>query len=227
MKGEIRLGVARAQDDPVVVAVVALSSGDIPEATDAALLKQFESFLISENLHQPPAKLAEARKSEGLAKTLSTTSEHMFKVGHAWDLLEKLLPDGNDKAKGEAEAIGAAFAKVEPLVAKYEHLKESQREAFTKNLATARKQFKQMADLVAAKNFVDARALAHEAGEGCSRCHAGTRKWFRPKREELGIGNGNFAAGVDFAPTSPEAMEAQQNVATGVRKALLILAEAK
>jgi hypothetical protein len=67
----------------------------------------------------------------------------------------------------------------------------------------------------------------HEVGEQCSKCHSGTRKLFRPARAERGIGNGNFAIGVDIAASSGEFVEAQQAVARGVRKALLMLAEAK
>ncbi len=226
-KGAIRLGVARAMEDAVVVSVAALKNEDVPAAVDASLLRQFESMALSENLTQPPAKFAEARKTDGLPLVLADTTRRMWKVGLAWERIEKLLANSDDKAKGEAESIVAAFGEVEPLAGKYDHLKEGQRERFAKNLAAAKEQVTKLASLVAAKEWVEARTQANEITESCTRCHAGVQRPFRIAREKAGLGNGNFAAGLDFDITSEEAKDVQQVVATGVRKALLILGEAK
>ena len=226
-KGAIRVGVARAADDGVVVGVAILKNGDAPGAEDRAFLKQFESFVLSENLRQPPAKFEEARKAAGLGAVLGATMTHMFKVGLAWDRLEALLAKEDPAAKAEAEIVVAAFSEVTGHVAKYEHQKEGQRERFAKNLERARDETKKLLPVIEGKRFAEARVLAGEIGEQCSKCHSGTRTPFRNQREALGIGNGNFVLGVDVAASSEDAKVVQQAVATGVRKALLILAEAK
>jgi hypothetical protein len=226
-KGEIRVGVARAADDGVVVGVAILKDGGSPAAGDHAFLKQFESFVLSENLKQPPSKLEEARKAAGLGAVLGATMTQMFKVGMSWERLEALLVKEDVAAKAEAETIAAAFQEVAGHVAKFEHQKEGQRERFAKNLERSRDDVKKLVPLIEAKKFADARQSAGDIAEQCSKCHSGTRTPFRTKREELGIGNGNLVLGVDIAASSDEAKEVQQAVATGVRKALLILAEAK
>jgi Na+-translocating ferredoxin:NAD+ oxidoreductase RnfG subunit len=226
-KGTVRVAVAKTESEPVVAGVAVLKNDDLPAAAEKAFLKQFESMLLSSNLHQPPAKLEEARKAGGQADALLATQARMHKVGAAWDRLEVLVEKQDAKAKDEAEAVKALFGDVEAMAPKYEFLTEGQRTRLAKNLKAAAEQVKELAELVASKKWTEATQRAHETVESCSKCHSGMRRQFRAKREDLGLGNGNFVLDLDVTPTADDARGVQQAVATGVRKALLILSEAR
>ena len=61
----------------------------------------------------------------------------------------------------------------------------------------------------------------------CSRCHGAYRRTFREARLDRGIGNGHFSTKVDVAVPEKAVEASYQAVATGVKKALLLAAEAR
>lgn len=222
-KGKVRIGVARAMHDPIVGAVAVLENADEAAAADAQFLRQFEGMVLSDCLKQSPETLAAARKAEGLPQTLQKLQAAMHDVGAAWGKLEHALEKEDASAAGHAEAVAASLEKARPLVALCDFLSDSQRERFLKQLDKSKEQADSALASAKAARWAEASRNAHEWGETCSTCHSGMRRRFRQQRADLGLGNGNFALDLDVTATSPDQRELQQAVASGIRRALLIL----
>jgi ribosomal protein L44E len=234
-KGDFKLGVAIAPDDRVVAGVRVLENKDDPAVASDDFLVQFEGFHYSTSLANPASMLAEARNrvadrkdekarhADGIFKLMSI----MHPVQTAWWSLNRHLDKGSKEAAADAEEIIRLFGETEKVLPDFTFLKASQIDSFKRRLKESSKELGNLAQHARAGKMVEARRSADEVLKmSCTLCHAGNARLFREKRLELGIGNGYFSVGHDVkvAEGPRESFEA---VAGAIRKAVLILNEAK
>jgi hypothetical protein len=235
-KGEIRLGVAIAPDDHIVAGVRILENKDDPVLTSDAFLGQFDGlFRYTANLTNPASALDEARRSAAERKdTRAKQIDGLFKlmaimhpVEGAWESLRKNLEKESKDAAVDADQVAKLFGEADKVLADFTFLRQSQVDSFRKRLKDSSRELGSVAQYARAGKMVEARATANEVEKmSCSQCHAGTQRTFREKRAELGIGTGYFVVGHDLhAPA--EAKESFAAAAAAIRRAVLILNEAK
>ena len=234
-KGEFRIGVAAAPEERVLVGVLMLENKDVPANAADDFLLQFDQFRYSANLSNPLSKLQEARASaakrgDAAAKQADGIFK-LFAIMHPVDARWKKLLTLVDKESKDAGQVGDEVAKLfgdtESVLPDFTFLKASQVETFRRRLREGAKELGTFSKHARAGKFAEARAAATEIyNMSCSQCHAGTRRIFRDKRAEFGIGNGYFEPGLDVA--APEdSREFYAAVARSIRLGLLILSEAK
>ena len=234
-KGEVKLGVAIAPDDRVVAGVRVLENRDDPALASGTFLDQFEGFHYTANLSNPASALAEARKRGAERKDeKSKQLDGLFKlhaimhpVEESWQRLQAHLDKESKDAAADAEQVIKLFGETEKVLPDFTFLKTSQVDSFKRRLKESSKELGNLAQHARAGKMVEARRSADEVLKmSCSQCHAGTQRIFREKRFELGIGNGYFSVGHDVkAIEGPR--ESLEAVAAAIRKAVLILSEAK
>jgi len=234
-KGDIKIGVAVAPDDRIVAGVKVLENKDDPAIASEPFLGQFEGFHYTANVGNPASALDEARKRgaerkddkakqlDGLFKLMAI----MHPVGEAWENLQRKLDKESKDAAADAEEVAKLFGEAEKVLPDFAFLKTSQVESFRKRLKDSSRELGNLAQFAKAGRMVEARRSSDEILKmSCSQCHAGTQRTFREKRLEFGIGNGYFAVGHDLhAPAEPK--ESFAAAAQAIRKAVLILSEAK
>jgi hypothetical protein len=151
----------------------------------------------------------------------------MHPVEGAWESLRKNLEKESKDAAVDADQVAKLFGEADKVLADFTFLRQSQVDSFRKRLKDSSRELGSVAQYARAGKMVEARATANEVEKmSCSQCHAGTQRTFREKRAELGIGNGYFVVGHDLhAPA--EAKESFAAAAAAIRRAVLILNEAK
>jgi hypothetical protein len=234
-KGEFKIGVAIAPEERYVAGVQVVENKDDPAIAAENFLLRLEQIPFTGNLANPPSVLAELRKTaatrkdEKLKQTDGILKLHdlMHPVQRHWDSLEAHLDKDGKEAAADADAIAKLFGEAEKTLADFTFLKTSQSDAFRRRLRDGVKELGTLAQHVKNGKMAEARATAAEIGRtSCSQCHAGTRRIFLNKRNDLGLGNGYFAPGLDvYVPAGPK--ESFEAAVTAIRTAVLILSEAK
>jgi ElaB/YqjD/DUF883 family membrane-anchored ribosome-binding protein len=234
-KGEFRIGVAAAPEERVLAGVLMLENKDVSQGVADDFLLQFDQFRYSANLSNPTsaldrARAAAAKREDAAAKQadgIFKLHALMHPVGGHWAKLQEHLDKESKDAAQSADQVAKLFGDTEGVLADFTFLKQSQLDTFRRRLREGAKELEKFSKQARAGKFAEARQTATETyNMSCSQCHAGTRRIFRDKRAEFGIGNGYFVAGHDVV--APEgAKEFYDAVARSIRLGLLILTEAK
>lgn len=235
-KGEFKLGVAIAPEERYLAGVQVVENKDDPALAGEAFLRHLEEQKsYTATLSSPPGALADLRKTaatradEKLKQTDAILKLHdlMHPVQRHWDSLEERLDKDDKEGAADAEAIAKLFGESEKTVNDFTFLKASQSDSFRRRLKDGIKDLGTLAQQLKSGKVSEARNTFAEVGRmSCSQCHAGNRRIFVNKRNELGLGNGYFAPGLDFyVPNGPK--ESFEAVAKTLRLAVLILSEAK
>ncbi len=232
-KGLVKLGVAAATGDLTLHQVKVLENADEKAVESKHFLAQFEGMQYTENIYNAPDALAAAFKkaSDPAGKEvdlLVRMNSYMRGVGPAWDrMLEKL--DRKDKsAADEVAAMDRNFEEAIQLVPGASFLKATQHDKFKQYAAGARSDLAEVKAFIGAGKYVEAMRRSGELESArCSRCHGSYRRYFRDERFKHGLGNGYFTTKVDVVVPDPKLEASYQAVATGIRKAILLAAEAR
>jgi len=236
-KGEFKIGVAVAADpeDRVIAGVRMIENKDDPAIASDDFLGQFEQYQYSANISNPGSALEEARRASAERKDATAKQiDGIFKlhaimhpVGAAWASLQANLDKESKDAAADGEKVAKLFGEAEKVLPDFTFLKQSQTDSFRRKLKDGQKELGTFVQHAKAGKIVEARATAAEIYNiSCRQCHAGTKRIFREKRAELGIGNGYFVPGHDVEK-SEGPKESVEAVLKSIRLGVLILSEAK
>lgn len=230
-KGTMKIGVAAIPEDRMVAAVGLLKNEDDPALGKGGFLESMQGFVYGEALFSPPSVLVEARKQaekspDGETAMLLGFRRGMYDVGAAWTAMSELPQN-----KVRATKAAALAKELDPLIRmtrKVPFLKQAPQERFTRWMSEFREGLHSISRDAAAEKTEEVQRTIHQLETNvCSKCHGSSRRPFRERRTELGIGDGYFEPGLDVAPASPEMETSYRALLRGVRRAVLILSEAK
>lgn len=231
-KGAVRIGVASATMENTLHAVRVLQNGDDKAVESKGFLAQFEGLEYTESLYSAPSVLEEAlKKAAGGDKSLGALVRMnglMRAMGPGWERVMHKI-DAKDKSGAtEAAAMEKDFEETAKLVAGASFLKPAQQTRFKDYAEGTRKDLAELKALFSGGKFEDAYRKAGEVDAArCAKCHGASRRAFRESRLENGIGNGYFSTRLDVTAPEKGLEPLTQAVATGIRKAILLSAEAK
>jgi hypothetical protein len=235
-KGPIRLGVAAAPIEKTLHAVKVLENADDKGVESKLFLSQFEGFEYTEHLYNAPSALSDVMKKASEAKDdgakeadmLLRMNTQMRAVGPVWERMREKL-EKKDKTAGEdAAAMGKLFEDANRLIAAARFLKPTQHDKFKGFSGGAVTDLADLRRLVDGGKFDDAyRKTGEIESARCARCHGAYRLAFKEARFTHQLGNGYFSTKLEVAMPDPKLEASYQAVATGIRKALLLLTEAK
>jgi len=234
-KGEFKVGVVVAPDERVLAGVRVIENKDDPAIASDDFLLKFDNYIYSANISNPGSALDQARRTGAERKDATAKQvDGIFKlhalmhpVGAAWASLQGHLDKESKDAAADGEQIAKLFGEVEKVLPDFTFLKQSQTDSFRRRLKDSTKELGTFVQHAKAGKIIEARAVAAEIyNMSCRQCHAGTKRIFRDKRAELGIGNGYFVAGhdVEKADGPKESIDA---LLKAIRLGVLILSEAK
>ena len=236
-KGEFKVGVAVAADpeDRVIAGVRMIENKDDPAIASDDFLGQFEQYQYSANISNPGSALDQARRTGAERKDATSKQiDGIFKlhaimhpVGAAWTSLQAHLEKESQDAAADGEKVATLFGEAEKVLPDFTFLKASQSDSFRRKLKDGVRELGNFVQQAKAGKIVEARATAAEIYNiSCRQCHAGTKRIFREKRAELGIGNGYFAPGHDIEKAEGP-KESITAALQAIRLGVLILSEAK
>ena len=235
-RGPVRVGVAAATLENTVHAVKILDNADVKALESRDFLGQFAGFEYTPNLYSGPAVLSTAlrKASDGkdeAAKELDAVirmSVLMRAVGPAYERLLDHLEKKDRGAADEVAELDHVFEESIRLLPAAKFLRPTQVEKFKGFAQEGRADLAELRGLLDGGRFEDAyRKAGRLEADRCSRCHGAYRRTFREARLEREVGNGHFSTKVDVAVPEKAHEASYQAVAAGVKKALLIAAEAR
>jgi hypothetical protein len=213
-----------------------LENADDKGVESKLFLSQFEGFEYTEHLYNAPSALADVMKKASEAKDdgakeadmLLRMNTQMRAVGPVWERMREKL-EKKDKTAGEdAAAMGKLFEDANRLIAAARFLKPTQHDKFKGFSGGAVTDLADLRRLVDGGKFDDAyRKTGEIESARCARCHGAYRLAFKEARFTHQLGNGYFSTKLEVAMPDPRLEASYQAVATGIRKALLLLTEAK
>lgn len=235
-KGAVKLGVAAAPIEKTLHAVKILENADDKALESKLFLAQFEDFEYTEHLYNAPSVLSDAAKkaSDGKddaskeADMLLKMNTLMRSVGPVWERMREKLEKKDRTAGEDAAAMGQVFEEANRLVAPARFLKPTQHEKFKGFSSGSVSDLGEIRKLVDAGKFDDAyRKTGEIESARCARCHGAYRLSFKEARFTHQLGNGYFSTRLEVAMPDPKLEASYQAVASGIRKAILLLSEAK
>lgn len=234
-KGPLRLAVVVGKDPRSLHSIQhvgLLSHKEDKAIADDLFLAQFLERTATANAYNPPATLDEAAKKDDPEVKRLLEFLQLMNRNHElyYGLVNDKIPKKNPEAAADAKALSALLEEARSKggqfsgILKPDELKLFDRQAREGQEAAKRGETalaKKDASGKPAPDFVAAQGAYDELG--CAKCHGSFRKAFQERRQALQIGNGYFKVGHDVVAAKKGAEAASQAVATGVKKALLIL----
>ncbi len=235
-KGPVKLGVAAAPIEKTIHVVKVLENGDDKALESKHFLSQFEGLEYTEHLYNPPSVLADALRKGAEGKDdaskelgmLLRINAQMRPVGFAWEHFREKLEKRDKTAADDATAMGKVMDEAARMIPAAKFLKPSQHDKFKGFATGAVGDLADVRRLVEAGKFDDAFRKSGEIdSQRCAKCHGAYRLSFREARFSHQLGNGYFSTKLEVAMPDPRLEASYQAVATGIRKALLLLSEAR
>ena len=235
-KGPVKLGVAAAPIEKTVHVVKVLENGDDKALESKSFLAQFEGLEYTEHVYNAPSVLDDAIRKAADAKDDATKELDMLlrmnvqmrKVGPAWEHLREKLEKKDKSAADDAVALGKSMDDASRMIAAAKFLKPTQHDKFKGFASGAGTDLADVKRLIDAGKFDDAyRKTGEVDSQRCAKCHGAYRLSFKEARFTHQLGNGYFSTRLEIAMPDPKLEVSYQAVAAGIRKALLLMAEAK
>ncbi len=235
-KGPVKLGVAAVPIEKTLHVVKVLENGDDKALESKAFLSQFEGLEYTEHVYNPASVLADAIRKSADAKDDATReldmllrmNAQMRKVGPAWEHLREKLEKRDTSAADDAAAMGKCMEDANRMIAAAKFLKPTQHDKFKGFASGAVTDLSDVKKLVDAGRFDDAyRKTGVIDSQRCAKCHGAYRLSFKEARFAHQLGNGYFSTRLEVAMPDPRLEASYQAVASGIRKAVLIMSEAK
>ncbi len=235
-KGDLKIAVAVATEEHIIAAVKILENKDDKAADSKTFLGQFEGFEYSSNFEMPATALDDARKKAQAAAdadgkmlaALFALTDKMHVTQGDFEAIDAKIQKEEDGVIDAAQRMKSTFADMEKLSPSYTFLQAGQIGRFTTSLKAAQKDLQRVIDATKGKKWSDAaKAMTDLGNEQCNKCHAWSRSRFSAERVKLGIGNGYFVVGHEISAPSSGPKESFQSIATTVRRAVLIVTQAK
>jgi hypothetical protein len=235
-KGPVKLGVAAVPVEKTLHVVKVLENGDDKALESKSFLGQFEGLEYTEHLYNPPGVLSEAIQKakdprDDAARELDLLlrlNVQMRAVGPAWERLREKLEKKDKTAADDAAAMGKAMEDANRMIVAAKFLKPTQHDKFRGFASGAVSDLAEVKRLVDGGKFEDAYRRTGEIDSArCAKCHGAYRLSFKEARFTHQLGNGYFSTRLEVAAPDPKLEASYQAVATGVRKALLLLSEAR
>lgn len=230
-KGLVRIGVAASLEDKVLGVVKILENGDDKAIESPAFMIQFDGFFYTADLYNPPTVLAELFRSAEQDRELTVLvkqSGWMHRIGAHWDALTEKL-EAKDRGSlehvKESERLFAEVARQAPSIS---FLKDSQKDRFKGTAEAVVRYLKGVGQKISDGDYDEAlRELYQAQSTTCGKCHGSFSRVFREERAKKKLGNGYFILDHDVHAPLAAPPETAQAVATAVKKALLLMSEAK
>lgn len=234
-KGTVRLGVAVVPADKIVAKVGVLKNTDDPAVESPRFLGQFEGYEYTDSLSQTAKALEDVRRkasgSDAEAKEISIllrTNEEMRKLTRHWHEALDRIERGDRGAAAELDGVESQAKLIVEFTKKIPFLSDAQQKRFDGWMADMRKGLPGVKSEINAGKFDPAKKAYFELEKvSCSRCHASNQRAFKEQRAKHGIGNGWFEPGLDVSTPDPAKDEAFHAILKEIRKAVLVLAEAR
>jgi hypothetical protein len=230
-KGAVRVGVAAAIPENTLHAVKILENADDKGLEAHGFLAQFQGFEYSANVWNSPEQLAAALKaagSAGEAGSLHRVNRAMRAVGPLWERLIGKIGKKDAGAAQDAAAIGKLFDEADAALGGLKALSALQQEKYKGYASDAKRSLAELQRLLGGAKFDEAQRKTGEIDSAsCAKCHGAYRRRLRDARPAVNLGNGIFSTQVEVVVPDAGLDAAAQAVATGIRKAVLLLAEAK
>ena len=232
-KGTVRLGVAVVPVDRIIARIGVLKNGDDAFVQSAGFLDPFQDYEYGDAILKPASALDEARKKAAQGKDkepalLLRTIDEMRKVGDLWDTILDKLPDLDASVVADIDALIRQVELIEGFTKRIPFYRDTQQSRFDKLMRTMRRSLRGLRSKVSDGEFDPARkAAVRISSQSCSRCHASSQRTFSARRDRHSIGDGFFRAGYDVGRAPAGKEKVVDAVLKAIRKAVLILDQAK
>jgi vacuolar-type H+-ATPase catalytic subunit A/Vma1 len=235
-KGPVKLGVAAAPIEKTLHVVKVLENGDDKALESKSFLSQFEGLEYTEHVYNASSVLDDAIKKAADAKDDATKeldmllrmNTQMRTVGPAWERLREKIEKKDKTAADDAVALGKSMEDANRMIAAAKFLKPTQHDKFKSFASGAVTDLADLKKLVDTGKFDDAyRKTGEVDSQRCAKCHGAYRLAFKEARFTHQLGNGYFSTRLEVAMPDPKLEASYQAVAAGIRKAVLLMAEAK
>lgn len=235
-KGPIKLGVAAVPVEKTLHIVKVLENGDDKAIESKLFLSQFEGLEYTEHVYNAPTVLSDAITKASDAKDDATKeldmllrmNAQMRTVGPAWERLREKIEKKDKTASDDAASMGKAMDDASRMIAAAKFLKPTQHDKFKGFASGGVTDLADVKRLIDAGKFDDAYRKSGEIdSQRCAKCHGAYRLSFKEARFTHQLGNGYFSTKLEVAMPDPKLEASYQAVATGIRKAVLLLSEAK
>jgi len=175
-------------------------------------------------------KKATEDKDKGAKETIAVlkADNYMRMVSALWNLTNRGLRGDGKSIVGFANELTVVYDGLGKTSSEATFLDSTQMNEFKKFASTAKGDVERIVKLVNGGDIASAKDIAKNMRNNCDRCHNAFERTFSKKGREYRIAYGSyFYVGYDVIPVKGLSSDVMQNLATAIRKNVLIMLEAK